>query len=117
MAEELETGAAPANWPSPRDLDDLMADREVANLQSLLKANNQSSMQQWLQVDPSEGLKNDVEERRTIYGRNAFDAKPPTSFFAFWWDAMHDGAIIVLSVMAVVTILVWLIVETPKCVP
>ena len=53
-------------------------------------------MQQWLQVDPSEGLKDDVEKRRTIYGRNAFDAKPPTSFFAFWWDAMHDGAIIVL---------------------
>ena len=72
MAEELETGAAPANWPSPRDLDDLMADREVANLQSLLKTNNQTSMQQWLQVDPSEGLKNDVEERRAIYGRNAF---------------------------------------------
>ena len=114
----LRNGAAPANWPSPRDLDDLMADRELSNLQSLLKANNQRAMQQWLQVDPSEGLKNDVEKRRAIYGRNAFDAKPPTSFFAFWWDAMHDGAIIVLaSVMAVVTILVWLIVETPKCVP
>ena len=66
MAEELETGAAPANWPSPRDLDDLMADRELSNLQSLLKANNQSSMQQWLQVDPSQGLKNDVEERPPI---------------------------------------------------
>ena len=41
---ELEMGAAPANWPSPRDLDDLMADREVANLQQLLKANGQTSM-------------------------------------------------------------------------
>ena len=74
-------------------------------------------MQQWLQVDPSQGLSNDVEKRRTTYGRNAFDAKPPTSFFEFWWDAMHDGAIIVLSVMAVVTICVWLFVEKPKCVP
>ena len=63
MAEELEMGAAPANWPSPRDLDDLMADREVANLQSLLKANGQASMQQWLQVDPSQGLTKDVEKR------------------------------------------------------
>ena len=93
--EAIEMGAAPANWPSPRDLDDLMGDREVANLQQLLKANNQTSMQQWLQVDPSQGLSDDVEKRRQTYGRNAFDAKPPTSFFEFWWDAMHDGAIIV----------------------
>ena len=64
MAEEIEMGAAPAQWPSPRDLDDLMGDREVANLQQLLKANNQASMQQWLQVDPSQGLSSDVEKRR-----------------------------------------------------
>ena len=91
MDEELELGTS-TQWPSPRDLDDLMADREVANLQQLLKANNQTSMQQWLQVDPSQGLSNDVEKRRTTYGRNAFDAKPPTSFFEFWWDAMRETA-------------------------
>ena len=89
--EEIEMGES-QNWPSPRDLDDLMGDREVANLQKLLKANNQTSMQQWLQVDPSQGLTKDIEKRRQTYGRNAFDAKPPTSFFEFWWDAMHETA-------------------------
>jgi hypothetical protein len=91
MDEEIELGTS-TKWPSPRDLDDLMADREVANLQSLLKANGQPSLQQWLQVDPSQGLSNDIEKRRSTYGRNAFDAKPPTSFFQFWWDAMRETA-------------------------
>lgn len=111
-----ETGGS-AEWPSARDLDALTTNREVKGLRALLKANNQPNLQTWLQVDPSQGLCTDVEARRKVYGRNAFEPKPPTGFLEFWWDAMHDGAIIVLSIMAVVTLLVWVFVETPKCVP
>ena len=114
MDEETGNNAA---WPSARDLDALTTDREVTGLQALLRANNQPNLQTWLQVDPSQGLCTDVEARRKVYGRNAFEPKPPTGFLEFWWDAMHDGAIIVLSIMAVVTLLVWVFVETPKCVP
>ena len=100
MAEvvDAEAGAA-KNWPACRDLETLMGDRDMASLDALLekapaaKAGGVAGLAAWLGVDPASGLgADDVETRRSAFGKNAFDAKPPTGYLEFLWDASFAAA-------------------------
>ncbi|CAF1139095.1 unnamed protein product [Adineta ricciae] len=61
-----------------------------------------------LKVDDSHGLDSnnneDLEQRRTAYGRNEIPPKPMKSFLKLCWDALHDMLLIILLVCAVVSI-------------
>ncbi|KAH8055976.1 calcium-transporting ATPase [Aureococcus anophagefferens] len=118
VAGDAEAGGG-SSWPSVLELEALMGEREMAALEALVKAKGGSGGVAGLMAilgTPSSGLDgSDVVQRRAFFGKNAFDAKPPTTYFELWWDAMHDGAIIVLSIMAALTILVWIFVEGVNC--
>lgn len=61
-----------------------------------------------LKVDGNKGLdssnEQDLEARRTAYGRNEIPPKPMKSFLKLCWDALHDMLLIILLVCAVVSI-------------
>jgi Ca2+ transporting ATPase len=61
-----------------------------------------------LKVDGTKGLdshnEQDLEQRRTAYGRNEIPPKPMKSFFKLCWEALHDMLLIILLVCAVVSI-------------
>jgi Ca2+ transporting ATPase len=61
-----------------------------------------------LKVDASKGLESnnaqDLEQRRTAYGRNEIPPKPMKSFLRLCWDALHDMLLVILLVCAVVSI-------------
>jgi magnesium-transporting ATPase (P-type) len=61
-----------------------------------------------LKVDGSKGLESnneqDLEQRRTAYGRNEIPPKPMKSFIKLCWDALHDMLLVILLVCAVVSI-------------
>lgn len=61
-----------------------------------------------LKVDGEKGLdsnnEQDLEQRRTAYGRNEIPPKPMKSFIRLCWDALHDMLLIILLVCAVVSI-------------
>ena len=100
VAGDAEAGGG-SSWPSVLELEALMGERDMAALEALVKAKGGSGGVAGLMAilgTPSSGLDgSDVAQRRAFFGKNAFDAKPPTTYFELWWDAMHDGAIIVLG--------------------
>lgn len=61
-----------------------------------------------LKVDGNKGLASDNEEdlqqRRTAYGRNEIPPKPMKSFLKLCWDALHDMLLVILLVCAVISI-------------
>ncbi|UJR25661.1 hypothetical protein I4U23_007012 [Adineta vaga] len=61
-----------------------------------------------LKVDGNRGLdsnnEEDLEQRRTAYGRNEIPPKPMKSFIKLCWDALHDMLLVILLVCAVVSI-------------
>lgn len=61
-----------------------------------------------LKVDGNKGLQSsneqDLEQRRTAYGRNEIPPKPMKSFIRLCWEALHDMLLIILLVCAVVSI-------------
>jgi len=61
-----------------------------------------------LKVDGTNGLdsnnEQDLEQRRTTYGRNEIPPKPMKSFIRLCWDALHDMLLVILLVCAVVSI-------------
>lgn len=61
-----------------------------------------------LKVDGNKGLdannEQDLEQRRTAYGRNEIPPKPMKSFLKLCWEALHDMLLVILLVCAVVSI-------------
>lgn len=61
-----------------------------------------------LKVNGDRGLdsnnEEDLEQRRTAYGRNEIPPKPMKSFLKLCWDALHDMLLVILLVCAVVSI-------------
>ncbi|CAF3901784.1 unnamed protein product [Rotaria sordida] len=61
-----------------------------------------------LKVDSNKGLdsnnQEDLEQRRSVYGRNEIPPKPMKSFFRLCWEALHDMLLVILLVCAVVSI-------------
>jgi magnesium-transporting ATPase (P-type) len=61
-----------------------------------------------LHVDGNKGLdtnnEQDLQQRRTAYGRNEIPPKPMKSFIALCWDALHDMLLVILLVCAVFSI-------------
>ncbi|CAF0973525.1 unnamed protein product [Rotaria sordida] len=61
-----------------------------------------------LKVDGNKGLdsnnQEDLEQRRSVYGRNEIPPKPMKSFFRLCWEALHDMLLVILLVCAVVSI-------------
>jgi len=61
-----------------------------------------------LKVDGNKGLdsnnEQDLEQRRTAYGKNEIPPKPMKTFLKLCWDAFHDMLLIILLVCAVVSI-------------
>ncbi|CAM4791578.1 unnamed protein product [Rotaria magnacalcarata] len=61
-----------------------------------------------LKVDVNKGLdsknQQDLEQRRTAYGRNEIPPKPMKTFLRLCWDALHDMLLVILLVCAVVSI-------------
>ena len=102
------------SWPTAKQLETAMVDKELASLDSL-GAGSVMGVAQALGVDPSQGLpEHDAAgraARQAQFGTNAIETKPPTPYWQLWFDACQDGAIIVLSVMCVVTFVVWLTLE------
>ncbi|KAJ1455143.1 hypothetical protein M885DRAFT_617498 [Pelagophyceae sp. CCMP2097] len=123
LAELVE---ADSQWPPPQALEDLMGEREVAKLDEIVakyckdpSARGVSGATMMLGSNASSGLFSDggLARRALHFGVNSFAAKPPTTYLTLWWGAMHDGAIVVLSVMTIITIFVWVFVEKPSCNP
>jgi hypothetical protein len=61
-----------------------------------------------LNVDGNKGLdtnnEQDLQQRRTAYGRNEIPPKPMKSFIGLCWDALHDMLLVILLVYAVFSI-------------
>jgi P-type Ca2+ transporter type 2B len=61
-----------------------------------------------LKVDGNKGLNSnneqDLEHRRSAYGRNEIPPKPMKSFFGLCWDALHDMLLVILLVCAIISI-------------
>jgi Ca2+ transporting ATPase len=61
-----------------------------------------------LKVDGNKGLEanneQDLEQRRTAYGKNEIPPKPMKSFFKLCWEALHDMLLVILLVCAIVSI-------------
>ena len=61
-----------------------------------------------LKVDGSKGLESsneqDLEQRRTAYGKNEIPPKPMKSFLKLCWEALHDLLLVILLVCAVISI-------------
>ena len=61
-----------------------------------------------LKVDGNKGLdsnnEEDLEQRRTAYGKNEIPPKPMKSFLKLCWEALHDMLLVILLVCAVVSI-------------
>jgi len=61
-----------------------------------------------LKVDANKGLdstnEEDLQQRRTAYGRNEIPPKPMKSFIRLCWDALHDMLLVILLVCAVFSI-------------
>lgn len=61
-----------------------------------------------LKVDGEKGLdssnEQDLEQRRTAYGRNEIPPKPMKSFLGLCWEAFHDPLVLFLSACAVISI-------------
>ena len=61
-----------------------------------------------LKVDGDKGLdssnEQDLEQRRTAYGRNEIPPKPMKSFLGLCWEAFHDPLVLFLSACAVISI-------------
>lgn len=61
-----------------------------------------------LKVDGNKGLESnneqDLEQRRTAYGKNEIPPKPMKSFLRLCWEALHDMLLVILLVCAVVSI-------------
>lgn len=109
------------SWPQGRDLEVLMQERtmEVLDTVTTEKGSGVHGVAQTLGVDPDHGLSgdpDDLEARKSHFGVNYFEPEPPTWYITLWLDAMKDLAIIVLSVMAVLTFCLWVVLER-ECVP
>ena len=82
-----------------KDLMDKLNSSEFNGVQGLLEK---------LKVDGSKGLESsneqDLEQRRTAYGKNEIPPKPMKSFFKLCWEAFHDLLLVILLVCAVVSI-------------
>lgn len=61
-----------------------------------------------LKVDGNKGLdsnnEQDLEQRRTAYGKNEIPPKPMKTFLQLCWDALHDLLLVILLVCAIVSI-------------
>jgi magnesium-transporting ATPase (P-type) len=61
-----------------------------------------------LKVDGIKGLdsnnEEDLEQRRTAFGKNEIPPKPMKSFLTLCWEALHDMLLVILLVCAVVSI-------------
>lgn len=61
-----------------------------------------------LKVDGNNGLSStneqDLEQRRTAYGKNEIPPKPMKSFLKLCWEALHDMLLVILLVCAVFSI-------------
>ena len=61
-----------------------------------------------LKVDGEKGLdsnnEQDLEQRRTAYGRNEIPPKPMKSFLQLCWEAFHDPLVLFLLACAVISI-------------
>ena len=61
-----------------------------------------------LKVDGEKGLESnneqDLEQRRTAYGRNEIPPKPMKSFLQLCWEAFHDPLVLFLLACAVISI-------------
>jgi len=61
-----------------------------------------------LKVDGNKGLdsnnEQDLEQRRTAYGKNEIPPKPMKTFLGLCWDAFHDMLLVILLICAVVSI-------------
>ena len=104
VQEDGKMCATSSDWPTAAELEGLMGEREMAQLSLLLGVRGEGvlDMARVLGCDPGLGLEcdlDDLDARKAHFGKNSFDAKPPTTYFHLWWSAMHDGAIIVLSIM------------------
>ena len=110
---------AGGNWPSAKQLEALMVEKEMA-LVDQLGAGGVAGVAAALGVDGAQGLPEHdaagLAARQARFGTNAIETKPPTPYWQLWYDACQDGAIIVLSVMCVVTFVVWLTLEA-ECNP
>lgn len=61
-----------------------------------------------LKVDGNKGLdsnnQQDLEQRRTAYGKNEIPPKPMKTFLQLCWEALHDMLLVILLVCAIVSI-------------
>jgi Ca2+ transporting ATPase len=91
-------------------LNELMELREKELMDKLNSSdyNGVKGILEKLKVDGSKGLdsnnQEDLEQRRTAYGRNEIPPKPMKSFFKLCWEAFRDPLLVILLVCAIVSI-------------
>ncbi|CAF2413402.1 unnamed protein product [Rotaria sp. Silwood2] len=61
-----------------------------------------------LKVDGNKGLdsnnEQDLEQRRTAYGKNEIPPKPMKTFLRLCWDALHDMLLVILLICAIASV-------------
>lgn len=95
------------NWTLKKQiLADLVKNRESGSLQIIKeKFEGIEGILSLLHTDPIKGIQeSSLKERRIVYGENKLPEVPSPSFFSFWWDALQDKTLIILSIAAVISI-------------
>jgi len=92
------------------DLNSIMENRgkDLMDKLNSSEINGVKGVLQKLKVDGNKGLdssnEQDLEQRRTAYGRNEIPPKPMKSFLRLCWDALHDLLLVILLVCAIISI-------------
>ena len=119
----------------PEELSSLVKNRDVGDDALNLKHKGVKGIAEALRVDFKKGLSEEVslsfhfqenarhsqnltrlqeiEARRAHFGKNDLPEKPPKPWFSFWWEAMQDRTLQILSVAAIVSIILGVAVPAP----
>ena len=103
---KLEEGAGSAKWPSRVELMELMDERSMDLVKKLAggSATPTETLCRMLGSDASDGLQgDDLSERKTAFGKNAFAEKKLKSYLELVCDGLHDALLQLLIGMAIVS--------------
>ena len=98
-------------------LAELMSQRREDGVAMIREFGGTDGLGTQLETNLTEGLTNshqDLESRRTVFGRNFIKPNPPKLFLALCLDAIQDKTLIILIAAAVVSLVLGLTVEEQK---
>jgi len=85
-----------------KELEMVVEERDM----NFVKTHGIERIAEGLKTDLTTGLGDQAPEsaRVVAFGRNVFPETLPASFFALWWEALHDETLVILMVAAIISI-------------